>query len=449
MTSIRENSSCSGPMQHQQINLTDADVFEQEIQLKIDDTNGSLSVFIIDMSGISKLFTRSGSSASASFLRSIAQLLVRVCREGDKVYRIGDCTFGIAFDGIDSVVMQQLAAEKIIRLYNTAVSELEASFKGGISIGIAAYPEHASNAVDLIHSARMAAEAATNSGDPYLVYSPETLSTMSLKWTIQDDLVAAIKSGALNLVYQPKFSVASGRPIGAEALVRWEHKDHGSVPPSVFVPLACDIGMIDELTSFVLMTALNNASDWPDIGQNCSVAVNLDAQLLRKPELYDLISNSLSIWGADGVALIVEITESALVVDSKSNFDCLNRLRSAGIGVAIDDFGTGFSSLSYFKDIPATELKIDQSFISNMHTCDRNRKLVETIIALAHRFDMTVVAEGVERAEEFELLAKLGCDVVQGFYIAEPLAHDDFCELMARCDQDGFGARCQDEPGKT
>jgi GGDEF domain-containing protein len=120
-------------MQYQQINLTDADVFEQEIQLKIDDTNGSLSVFIVDMSGISKLFTRSGSSASASFLRSVAQLLVRVCREGDKVYRIGDCTFGIVFDGIDSVVMQQLAAEKIIRLYNTAVSELEASFKGGIS----------------------------------------------------------------------------------------------------------------------------------------------------------------------------------------------------------------------------------------------------------------------------------------------------------------------------
>ncbi len=424
-------------MQHQKINLTDADVFEQEVQLRIDNSKGSLSVLIVDMSGISKLFARSGSSASATFLRSIAKLLIRVCREGDKVYRIGHCTFGIVLDGIDSVILQQLAAEKIIRLYNTAVGELDASFKGGINIGIAAYPEHASNAVDLVHNARMAVEAATNSGDPYLVYSPEALSTMTLKWTIQDDLAAAIRSRSLDLVYQPKFSVATGRPIGAEALARWNHDVHGEVPPSVFVPLAGDIGMLDELTNFVLMTALSDASHWPDIGQRYGVAVNLDAQLLQKSELYELISKSLSIWGADDLDHTIEITESALVADSKSNFDCLNRLRLAGIGVAVDDFGTGFSSLSYFKDIPATELKIDQSFIANMHTCDRNRKLVETIIGLAHRFDMTVVAEGVERQEELDLLAKLGCDAVQGFHVAKPLEQDDFCELMASFGQDG------------
>jgi EAL domain-containing protein (putative c-di-GMP-specific phosphodiesterase class I) len=386
------------------------------------------------MSGVSKLFARSGREASKMFLRSVAKLLIRVCRDGDKVCRIGDCTFGIVLDGVDSPILQQLAAEKIIRLYKAAISEMDVPFNAGISIGIATYPEHADNAVDLIHNAEIALEGASAAGDPYFIYSPDSLSTMSLKWTLQDDLSTAIENKAFELVYQPKISLATGRPLGAEALLRWNHEDHGSVPPSVFVPLACEIGMINELTSFVLMTALGHASEWPHVGERCSVSVNIEAEMLDDAEFDEVIASSLSIWGDDSVDLIIEITETALVADFKSSFDHLKKLRSMGIGVSVDDFGTGYSSLSYFKNIPATELKVDKSFISNMLHSSRNRSLVETIISLAHGFDLTVVAEGVERAEEARMLADMKCDAVQGFYFSEPLQHAEFCRWLAEYD---------------
>lgn len=417
-------------MQHQDLNLTAADVFEQEVQQRIAGTSDSLSVFVVDMSGINKLFARSAKEASMTFLRNVANMLNSVCRKDDKVCRIGESTFSIILDGVNSPVLQQMAAEKIVRLYEAAIGEMDVSFKAGISIGIATYPEHADNAYELILSAKMALEATELKGDPYLIYSQDSVATMSMKWTLQDDLATAVENRALDVVFQPKISIATGRPVGAEALVRWMHKEHGSIPPSVFVPLACDIGVINELTSFVLVTALRYASEWPNIGERWSVSVNLEAQTLEDDEIDDVIASCRSIWGSSSVDLILEITETALVADSKSNFRCLNKLRSMGIGISVDDFGTGYSSLSYFKNIPATELKIDKSFITNMGDCSRNRSLVETIIGLAHRFGLTVVAEGVEYVEELEMLTDMGCDTVQGFYFSEPIPHAELCRWL-------------------
>jgi EAL domain-containing protein (putative c-di-GMP-specific phosphodiesterase class I) len=351
------------------------------------------------------------------------------------VSRIGDCTFGVVLDKVSSPVLQQLAAEKIIRLYEAATREMDASYTLGISIGVAGYPDSAESGAELVHNARVALESACSKGDPYQVYSPESHAALATKWALQDDLAEAIENSAFELVYQPKISIATGRPLGGEALLRWNHKEQGAVPPSIFVPVACDIGMIDQLTDFVLMTALRQASEWPDIGGRHTVSVNLDAQMLENPDIVDVIASKLSIWGDEAVNLILEITERALVVDSKSNFERLNQLRSLGIGISIDDFGTGYSSLSYFKDIPADELKVDRSFISNMHNCDRNRNLVETIISLAHGVGLTVVAEGVESAEELEVLERMKCDAMQGFHCSEPLLHEKFCQWLGQFSQ--------------
>ena len=419
-------------MQPQELNLTDESVFEREIQHRISGSAESVSVLIVDMSDINKLFARVGRAASTMFLGSVAKMLLRVCREGDQVCRIGDCTFGVILEGVDTAVLQQLAAEKVIRLYEGAISEMDVSYKPRIGIGIAGYPETANNAADLIHNARVALESAVSNGDPYHVYSPDSHATMSLRWLIQEDLAKAIEKGDFDLAYLPIISVASGRPKGAEALLRWSHPNHGDVPPAVLVPLACDLGMIDKLSHAVLTTALGHASTWPDVGERLSVSVNFEAQMLESSGFVDVVASSLSIWGDEKVDLVVEITESALVADSKSNFERLSHLRALGIGVSVDDFGTGYSSLSYFKDIPATELKIDQSFVSNMHDCERNRNLVETIISIAHRFGMTVVAEGVETVEELDSLRSLECDFVQGFHFSEPLKHAEFCQWLLR-----------------
>lgn len=418
-------------MQHQELNLTDAAVFEQEVQRRIDDTDESLSIFIVDMSGISKIFARSGREANTTFLRTVAKLLVRVCRESDKVCRIGDSAFGIVFEGMVSSVLQQLAAEKIIRLYDAAIGEMDVSFQADICIGIANYPEHGDDADELLHNSRLALEAAHDKGEPYIIYSSDSVATMAMKWNLQDDLATAIKEKALDVYYQPKIALATGRVVGAEALLRWSNGEQGPVPPDVFVPLACEIGMINELTQFVLTTALRHAAEWPDTGDRLSISVNLEAKTLQEIDLDEVIKSSLSIWGTDSIDLTLEITETALVADSKTGFRCLKKLRSMGVGISVDDFGTGYSSLSYFKNIPATELKIDKSFINNMCECAKSHRLVETIISLAHRFDLTVVAEGVECEEELALLAEMQCDVIQGFHISKAVPHDAFCRWLA------------------
>ncbi|NOX68903.1 MAG: EAL domain-containing protein [Gammaproteobacteria bacterium] len=419
-------------MQIQELNLTDAAAYEREVQRRLAEPGAQLSVFVVDMGGISKIFARSGQEAATSFLKVVARLLVRVCRQDDKVCRIGDSAFGIILQDVTSPVLLQLAAEKINRLYSAAISEMDVSFQAKVCIGIASYPDHANDAKELLHNARLAAEAADSKGEPYLFYSPESVATLSMKWDIQADLASAIESNALALFYQPKVSIATGRVIGAEALLRWDNGEYGPVPPDVFIPVACDIGMINELSQYVLTTALRNAAEWPKTGERQSISINLESETLQDTEVDEIISSSLSIWGSDHIDLLLEITESALVADSKSNFRRLQSLRSMGVGISIDDFGTGYSSLSYFTNIPATELKIDKSFINDMLECGRSRSLVETIINLAHRFDLVVVAEGVEHPEELSVLAEMNCDVAQGFHIAEAMSHDDYCHWLKK-----------------
>ena len=418
-------------MHVQELNITDAAVFEREAQRRIDQGCDALSAFIIDMSGVSKIFSRSGREANVAFLSAIARLLARVCREGDTVCRIGDSTFGVLFADMDSRVFQQLAAEKIVRLYDSALREMNAAYQSSVCIGVSSYPEHAGNAERLIRNANLALEAAEAKGEPYLIYSAQTVETMTMKWNLQDDLAEAITSQALEIFYQPQIEVATGKVTGCEALLRWRNGEYGEVPPSVFVPLACELGLIDELTKMALTTALQNASEWPNVGRKLAVSINLEPQTLMVADIDKSIADSLSIWGTDKVALTLEITESALVSDSKSNFESLNRLREIGVGISIDDFGTGYSSLSYFTNIPATELKIDPSFISTMCESKRARHLVETIIGLADRFDLKVVAEGVETDEQLALLKQMKCDIAQGYRIAKPLSHQSFCRWLA------------------
>lgn len=414
----------------QELNLTDALVFEREVQRRLPESPGNLSLLIVDMRSINEVFNRSDPVASRALLSNIARLLQRICRDQDRVYRIGDFTFGVVLADVSSSVQLQLAAEKIVRLYDSALRDLDIPYKAGIAIGIANYPEHCNDARDLIRKASVAVEASRTREDPYVLYRPDALETLSLKWNLQEEVGVGITSRDFELHYQPKVSLATGQVTGAEALLRWTSESHGSVPPDVVIAVAREIGRIGELTQSLLTNALRHSSEWP--GQDeleLSLSVNLDADSLKDPEITDAVATSLSIWGAHNHNLMLEITETALVTDS--NFELLQKFRSLGVGLSIDDFGTGFSSLSYFKKIPASELKIDKAFIQNMLESEADRKIVETIIELAHRFDMQVVAEGLESEDQVNLARELGCDTGQGFYFSKALPHDEFCRWLA------------------
>ena len=414
------------------LNLTDPVVFEREVQRQMTHLGEPLSLFTVDLSAINKIFSRNDTVAGQNFLSAIAKLLQRICRENDKIYRIGDCAFGIIFTNVDTSVHQQLAAEKIVRLYDSVIRELEVPYQANIHIGIANYPEHASEAHDLIHKSSVALEASKTNEESYFLYQPFAINTLSLKWDIHEEVGIAITSREFELNYLPKVSLSSGRATGAEALLRWNSEKHGEVPPEILVAIAMEIGRMGELTQSILTTALRHSSEWPGKSDNdYNVSLNLDPETLNEPELASAISSGLSIWGGDNHTLTLEITESALAGHAESNFSLFHKLRSLGIGLSIDDFGAGCSSLSYLRNIPVTELKIDRSFITNMLESSADRKLVETIIDLGHRFGMQVVAEGVENARQLELLKQMGCDLAQGFYFSKPLPHDEFCEWLA------------------
>lgn len=432
-TSTPANTSCSKIKNKREINQTSESAFRREISRMADDTGGFFSLFIVDIGDVSKILVHSGEDSSRKFLYSAVTMLNEFCRLDDRLCRIGDNRFGILLAGVTSAGHQALAAEKISRLYGDIVRDAGTTIRLSVSIGIASFPEHTKDPASLVHKASIALAASRENQQSYVRYSPESAASVSDRFELRQELDAAINDELLEVYYQPKLELSSGTVTGAEALLRWHSKNHGSVAPSIFIPLAAEIGRLSDLTQFFLTTSLQQAADWPTLGsgERLSISINIEAEMLQDAEAIDLIVSNHSIWANNKYSLTLEITEGGLVVDSASNFGNLNRLRNAGIGISIDDFGTGYSSLSYFKHIPATELKIDKSFVSNMLESTKDRNLVETIIGLGHQFDMTVVAEGVENTAELELLTKLNCDVVQGYHVSEALPHDSFCVWLA------------------
>jgi EAL domain-containing protein (putative c-di-GMP-specific phosphodiesterase class I) len=411
---------------------TDAENFELEVNTRIEEVSGPVSLFIADMRATSNIFARSGQAQSSRFLSIAGDLLLELCKEQDRIYRVDNSTFGVLLTGVESIVHQQMAAEKISRLQDDAIRKMGAAFNASVRIGVASYPEDADDAVELIHKARMALESAQSNSTNYSIFSVNSAATVATKWDLQDELANAIHEKLFRLHFQPKIDTKTGRPIGAEALIRWTNEAGVAVPPDVFIPVACDIGLIKELTRYVLTTALVESAEWPDFGYRYNVAVNLEANSVYETDIQDIVSSTLSIFGSENCDLTLEITETTLIADSKQNFKCLNELRAMDVGISIDDFGTGYSSFSHFKDIPATELKIDKSFIDKILDSDKDRNLVETIVMLAHRFDLSVVAEGVETAEQLDALKLMNCNYVQGHYFSKALPNNEMSEWFAK-----------------
>jgi EAL domain-containing protein (putative c-di-GMP-specific phosphodiesterase class I) len=242
-------------------------------------------------------------------------------------------------------------------------------------------------------------------------------------------LPLALDRGELSLHYQPKLSLRTGSISGVEALARWEHPVLGSVEPAQFIPLAEQIGMIDQLTEWVLGTALRQWLTWRDQGLTMNIAVNVSAITLGNVDFPDLLQRQCLVEGVPCEQITVELTEGATQHVVRL-LDTLTRFRIKGMGVALDDFGTGFSSLLQLRQLPFTELKIDQAFVQDAATAEDSRLIVKSVIDLAHALGLTAVAEGVEDAETLDLLSAMGCDQVQGFFIARPMEPEKLVPWM-------------------
>jgi EAL domain-containing protein (putative c-di-GMP-specific phosphodiesterase class I)/GGDEF domain-containing protein len=375
-------------------------------------------VLVLDLGDASRFQARLGPRQSVAMLHALAVAFSQALGSRGRLLRLGDGRFCALIRATRNVGHAVLAGEKLARTAEEFFATGRIAIRPTLSIGIAICPLHAREAEPLLHLAQIASEASRARGARVVVFDEDCNSQVMTPWELGNEFSHALDSGGLSMHYQPKISVASGLPVGVEALMRWFADGEPVASPDVFIPLAAEAGLMPAATWYSLSNSMRTSLE---VGQ-LPVAVNIAPQVLHHREFIDMIRTATATWRISAHDLTLEVTEGALIADLAEATRRLALLRDMGIRISIDDFGTGYSSLSYFKKIPADELKIDKSFIQSMTTDTGDLRLVEAIIGLARHFNLEVVAEGVETTEAFEALARLGCHYAQGYLFSPALS---------------------------
>ncbi|MDZ7660808.1 bifunctional diguanylate cyclase/phosphodiesterase [Thiohalophilus sp.] len=383
-----------------------------------------IALLIIDIKRLKEINDTLGHYAGDALLRLIAERLHDVIRENDILARIVSNEFAILLDGVSEESV--LAATTRIQEALSEGYEIEGhKFYLGASIGVAFYPEHALDAINLIRHGEMAMYAAKRIGTDITIYD-ETHKTSTLEQLkLVSDLRTDLENKNIKLYFQPKVNLESGQTVSLEALARWEHPDHGYIATSRFIHIAENTGLINQLTYWVMEQALKRSRQLQDQGKSLNIAINLSMWNLQDLELVDYLQSLIDKYRVEPSRITLEITETAMMVNHKRALHTLHRLHELGVILSIDDFGTGYSSMTYLKQLPLGEVKIDKSFIKSIHQKPSDSSMVRAIIDLAHNLGLTVVGEGVENRQIAEILRELGCDQGQGSYYADAMPFDE------------------------
>ncbi|HTQ05034.1 MAG TPA: bifunctional diguanylate cyclase/phosphodiesterase [Polyangiaceae bacterium] len=348
--------------------------------------------------------------------------------------RLGSDVFGVLLGGVNLARARE-AAERLQELVDASFVVDGVSVEVESQAGFAVFPTHGDDAGRLVQFAEMALQQAKRRGERCGSYHDDDQARTRRRLELVARLRTAIEHGELSLVYQPKVDIESRAFVGVEALVRWSHPELGPVAPSEFVPLAEQTNLVKPLTSWVLEEAVRQMAAWKSTGLLVKVAVNLSARNVADESLPDRVRDVLRHWDVEPGQLTLEVTESAVMADPERAGDVLERLRDLGVKLSIDDFGTGYGSLVYLTTVPASELKIDRRFASNVDTSEASAAVVTAVVGLAHRLGLKVVAEGVESQSALAELGRLGCDQVQGYLVSKPLLGT---EILAFATQHAF-----------
>ncbi|MDP9321098.1 MAG: EAL domain-containing protein [Chloroflexota bacterium] len=381
-----------------------------------------LTLLLIDLDEFKTVNDSFGHHVGDALLTQVGPRFVRHLRDTDTVARLGGDEFAIVLPAVDAAGAGQLAAALLSSLEEPFLVDSEALHIGA-SVGIAVYPDHGESADALLQKADIAMYAAKASlGSGYTVYAPEHHQPGVNRLALFAELRNAIESDELVLDFQPEMNLRTGRVTAVEALVRWRHPTRGMIQPAMFISFAEQTGLIKPLTEWVITEALRESGTWRARGHDVPVAVNLSTRSLLDPLFPLWVAGALAGAGASPSALRFEITESVLLAEPERSMTTLSELRRIGVRFALDDFGTGYSSLSYLNKLPLQEVKIDRSFVQDVCSIDGSSStIVQATVDLGHRLGFEVVAEGVETQCEWDRLAELGCDIVQGFHIARPM----------------------------
>jgi diguanylate cyclase (GGDEF)-like protein len=410
----------------------------------------TFAVIVLDLDRFKVVNDSFGHRVGDELLREVAQRLKSVVREIDTVARLGGDEFVLIITQSPERDAIQAVASRIIEVMQAPVRIAGVEIHTSPSIGIAFYPHDASTTETLLAHADAAMYYAKQQGrNNFQYFVPRMNTATQEKVRLESDMHVALEQKQFELHYQPKVNTATGVMHGAEALLRWTHPEHGVIPPSKFIPIAEECGLIGALGAWVVREACRQARAWQLDGlPPLRIAVNLSASQFRQGDIVSIIRDALDAVGLDARYLEVELTESVVMSDPEESIAILEKLSTMGVLVSIDDFGTGYSSMSYLRRFPIDKIKIDRGFISEAMSRPDDASIVRAIISLAHNLRLKVVAEGVESSEQLEFLKTLGCDQYQGFHYSPALPASQFLAL-ARSKRDAAAELAESDAERT
>ncbi len=399
------------------------DRVEEAIEASSLSPTGRVAVLLCDLDGFKEVNDTLGHHIGDELLKEVGARLQQAVGENVNVSRLGGDEFALSMPVHDLGEATTLAArlqEALDQPFVFGAARLNVE----TSIGIATYPDHATDFDTLLQKADVAMYRAKAHHTGVEVYDSANDRNSQAKLNLLGELRDAIPNNELVLYYQPKIDLATKEIVGVEALVRWNHPERGFTPPDDFIPLAERTGLINPLTDWVMEAALAQSHAWRGQGLDLGVAVNISVRCLYDRSFPERVADALARWMVPASSLKLEITEGMLMADPRRAMPVLAELEKMGLTLALDDFGTGYSSLAYLKKLPVGELKIDKSFVMHMTEDQADSTIVRTTIDMARNLGLHVVAEGVENQESLDLLVLFGCNLAQGYHISRPLPVD-------------------------
>jgi diguanylate cyclase (GGDEF)-like protein len=419
-------------------------------------TGETLAVMLIDLDHFKEINDTLGHHFGDLLLQEIGPRLSSVLRENDLMARLGGDEFGIVLPELPSDDVALRIADRLLEELETPVSVEGLALDVSGSVGIALFPSQANDAEALLRRADVAMYSAKENGGGYELYADDMDRHNPARLTLIGQVRPALEGGEFSMYYQPKVRLSDGRAAGAEGLIRWEHPSLGLLSPDEFIPLVEKTVLLRPLTHYVIAAVLEQWREWADVGIRIPIAVNVSPRSLLDQDLPEEVRDELRRWEVPPAFLRLELTESFMVGDSGRSSQVLDALADVGVGLSIDDFGTGYSSLSHLKRLPIEEIKIDRSFVMQMHVDANDFMIVRATVDLGRNLGLRVVAEGVEDLATFDRLAEFGCDEAQGYYISRPLSAVEFTRWLSVRNLESDGAPAdgrrvadrRDDPGR-
>ncbi|MGB3367743.1 MAG: EAL domain-containing protein [Acidaminobacteraceae bacterium] len=406
----------------------------QETIKASEQSGNKFALYFLDLDDFKVVNDTVGHESGDYLLKHVSTKVKECFSDEDIVARYGGDELLIIQKNITSRKDAFVTSNVLMTAFDKAVILKNYEFNNSASVGIVIYPDDGTDAETLLKHVDIAMYEAKKNGKNQCVYFNDELKARGeLELKLSNHLFKAIENKELTVVYQPQVDSTSEEIVGVEALIRWKNSELGIISPSVFIPIAEKVGLINSIGEWVMRTAINQNKEWQDLGiKPIRMAVNISVNQFKSSNLLAMIKNLLSESKLDAKYLEIELTENVIIEEIDDIIDTLDEVKKLGLSIAIDDFGTGYSSLSRLKELPIDKLKLDIEFVQNMGRSKKDKAIVEVIINLANQLELNVIAEGVETKKQFDELCNMKCKEIQGYYFYKPMHADDMLDLLTK-----------------